>query len=185
MRFELILLLSLFSPLVELFPNLYMSWWAPSNGKLKRYIDTGWRRVIVVFTVWIPLLIVLGKVINPPEMIWALAALVFSAFLLRLYVFDKGLKQELKKGSSAAEVSKIPELVYFVAFTSIGAVLYGAVVDYRWLVPLGILMIFFGASMVSAFRRGKKANLTLDVVGRLIFSTGFLINLYNLVRAIS
>jgi hypothetical protein len=180
---EMILLLSLFSPLAEAFPNLYMSWWAPSNGKLQKYIDTWLRRVIVVFTVWIPILIVLSMIIKPPSLIWVVGLLVFSAFGIRLHVFDQFLSQELKKKGSATKPSKTPEFLYFIAFSSIGIILYSAVPNNAWLVPVAILTIFLGASMMSTFRRGEKANLNLDVIGRLIFVTGFLLNLYNLIRA--
>jgi len=182
---HVILLLSLFSPLVEAFPNLYMSWWVPSNGKFQRYLDTWPRRVAVVFIVWLPILITLAKVTEPPALIWMISVLVFLAFGLRLYVFERYLSQKLKKSSSVSQPSKIPEVLYFVAFSSIGAVLYTAVPDKIWLVPVGILTIFLGAFMMSTFRQGKCTNLTLDVVGRLVFITGFLINLYNLARAAS
>jgi hypothetical protein len=171
---QAILLLALFSPFVELFPNLYMSWWAPSNGKLKRYTETWPRRIAIVFTVWIPILFTLEKIIvEPPPLILIIATLIFSAFFLRLYTFDKSIRQKTTP-------SKIPEALYFIAFSSIGAILYTAIPDKLWLVPTGILTIFLGASMMSTFRR---KNLTLDIIGRLIFSTGFLINLYNLARA--
>jgi len=185
MKIEMILVLSLFSPLVEIFPNLYMSWWAPSNGKIKRYLSTWPRRVAVVFTVWIPMLLILSKVIQPPELIWGVAVLIFSAFGLRLYFFEKSLKHEIKKSGSNIQLSKIPEILYFIAFTSIGVILYTAVPSKQWLVPVAILTIFFGAFIISTFRRGKSKDLTLDVMGRIIFTVGFLLNLYNLVRAAS
>lgn len=168
---QAILLLSLFSPLVELFPNLYMSWWMPSNGKLQKYMDTWQRRVSVVLIVWIPILFTLAKVIEPTALIWAIAALVFSAFGLRLYFFNQSLP------------SKVPEVLYFLAFSSIGLILYSTVPDKPWLVPAGILTIFLGAFTIGTFRQGKHSNLKLDIIGRLIFITGFLLNLYNLARA--
>lgn len=180
-----ILFLSLFSPLAEALPNLYMSWWAPSNGKLQKYIKTWPRRVLVVMVVWIPILITLANIIKQHVFIWLISALVFLAFGLRLYFFDRSLKQKLKKRSSMIKISKIPELLYFLVFSSIGVILYMTLKDYLWLVPVAILMIFIGASMMSTFRTGKHVNLTLDITGRLIFSTGFLLNLYNLVRATS
>lgn len=183
MKIEMILVLSLFSPLVEIFPNLYMSWWAPSNEKLESYLNSWPRRVLVVFTVWIPILFILSKVIQPPELIWAITALVFSAFGLRLHFFEKSLKQEIKNSDLKIQPSKIPETLYLIVFTSIGTVLYTTVPDKQWLVPTGIFTIFLGAFIMSTFRRGKNKNLTLDVLGRLVFTTGFLLNLYNLARA--
>ena len=48
----MILLLALFSPFTELFPNLYMSWWAPSNDNLAEYERKWYRRIVVVCVVW-------------------------------------------------------------------------------------------------------------------------------------
>ncbi|PIR55118.1 hypothetical protein COU74_02975 [Candidatus Peregrinibacteria bacterium CG10_big_fil_rev_8_21_14_0_10_36_19] len=185
MKIEMILVLSLFSPLVEIFPNLYMSWWAPSNGKLQRYLDMWPRRVAVVFLVWTPMLVILSKIIQPPELVWVMAILIFSAFGLRLYFFKKSLKEEVKKISTNIHTSKLPEILYFIAFTSMGTILYTAVPNKDWLVPAAILTIFFGAFIISTFRRGKNKDITLDVMGRLIFTVGFLLNLYNLARAAS
>ena len=183
-----ILLLSLFSPLVEAFPNLYMSWWAPSNGNLQRYLDTWPRRVAVVLTVWLPILITLAKITGPVAIAFVIAAFVFSAFGRRLYVFDRYLSQELEAatgGPAPGKLSKIPELLYVVAFASIGFILYGAVPDMSWLVPMAIGIIWLGASMIATFRQGPQANLQLDVFGRGVFVFGFLLNLYNLDRAAS
>lgn len=178
----MILILSLFSPVAELFPNLYMSWWLPSNGKIAKYLSVWYRRILVVLTVWIPILFTLGKITTLPIQL-TISALVFVAFGLRLYLFDRNLHQ-LKEGETDfIEPSKIPEIFYFVAFTSIGVILYHAVPNSSWLVPIGILLIFLGANMMGTFRRGVKKNLNLDILGRVIFTIGFLTNLYNLARA--
>jgi hypothetical protein len=179
----LILLLSLFSPLAELFPNHYMSWWRPSNDKLKKYLDAGKLRLILVTLVWFPILITLAKIVDHQITIGLIGALVFSAFGLRLYFFNKSLRQELRENSSAIEISRIPEFLYIVTFLIIGFVIYTNVLVNQWLVPLAILLIFLGATMISTFR--KRKNLTLDVVGRIIFTLGFLLNLYNLIQAVS
>jgi len=111
--------------------------------------------------------------------------LVFAAFGLRLYFFDRSLHDLKGDDTDFVEPSKIPEVFYFIAFTSIGWVLYHAVPNYEWLVPLAILSIYFGAFMMGTFRQGLKKNFTLDVIGRVIFTAGFLLNLYNLARAAS
>lgn len=109
--------------------------------------------------------------------------MVFAAFGLRLYLFDRNLHQ-LKEGETEFDApSIIPEIIYFIAFTSIGFILYFAVSDMQWLVPIGILLIFWGANMMGTFRRGVKKNMNWDVLGRIIFTIGFLTNLYNLARA--
>ena len=182
-----ILLLSLISPIVEAFPNLYMSWWAPSNGGLRGYLDAWPRRVAVVLVVWLPILITLAKITGSMNAL-VIAALVFSAFGLRLYVFDRHLSQELEAatgGPTLGKLSKLPELLYVVAFSSIGFVLHEAVADRSWWVPAGIGIIWLGASMMATFRRGAWASLQLDVLGRGVFVIGFVLNLYNLDRAAS
>ncbi len=185
---QTILLLSLFSPWVEAFPNLYMSWWAPSNGNLRRYLDTWPRRVAIVLIVWLPILITLAKITGAVAIALVIAAFVFSAFGLRRGVFDRHLSQELAAatgGPAPGKLSKLPELLYVVAFSSIGLVLYGAVPDRSWSVPVAIGIICLGASMIATFRRGPQANRPLDILGRGVFVIGFLLNLYNLDRAAS
>lgn len=177
-----ILILSLFSPLVEIFPNLYMSWWTPSNGKLQAYLKAWPRRVLVVLTVWVPILFTLGSITSTPIQLF-IAFLVFAAFGLRLYFFDRSLHGLKGDDLDFKEPTKIPEVFYFIAFSSIGWVLYHAVQNNAWLVPVGILTIFFGAGMMATFRKGPRKNFTVDVVGRVVFTGGFLLNLYNLARA--
>lgn len=161
-----------------------MSWWLPSNGKIQEYLRVWPRRVLVVLTVWLPILITLGDITTLAIQL-GISAMVFAAFGLRLYLFDRNLHQ-LKEGETDfVEPSMIPEIIYFIAFTSIGLVLYFAVPSMPWLVPIGISLIFIGANMMGTFRRGVKKNLNLDVLGRMIFTTGFLINLYNLARTAS
>ena len=182
-----LLLLSLLSPLVEAFPNLYMSWWAPSNGNLRRYLDAWPRRVAVVLVVWLPILITLAKITEPVAAL-VIAALVFFAFGLRLYVFDRYLGLELAAatgGPAPGKLSKVPEILYAVAFSSLGFVLYTGTPDRSWMVPVAIGILWLGASMMATFRRGPRVNLQLDVLGRGVFAIGFVLNLYNLDRAAS
>lgn len=181
-----LLLLSLLSPVAEAFPNLYMSWWTPSNGRIRQYLDHWPRRVVIVCVVWLPILITLAGVPGSRAAVVVIAVLVFSAFGLRLHLFDRHLGHELdptRRNDAAANLSRIPEVIYVIAFASIGVVLYSAVPDDAWLVPVAIGTIFLGAFMMAAFRRGERANLRLDVVGRFVFIIGFLINLYNVHRA--
>ena len=178
------LLLSLFSPVAELFPNMYMSWWTPDNEKMEAYLKAWPRRVLVVLTVWLPILFTLGMITSTPIQLF-ITFLVFAAFGLRLYFFDNAMHQSIVDKTEFVEPSKIPEICYFIAFSTIGWVLYHAVPNYQWLVPMGILIIYFGAGMMATFRWGDKKNFTLDIIGRVVFTFGFLLNLYNLARAAS
>ncbi len=176
------LMLSLFSPIAELFPNLYMSWWAPSNGNLKAYLKASPRRVAVVLTVWLPIIYTLGFITSTLIQLF-IGGLVFAAFGLRLYFFDNALKQSERPDEMPTDISSLPEFIYFIAFSSIGWVLYHAVSDQHWLVPVGILSIFLGAGTMSRFRQGANKNLTIDIIGRIVFTFGFLMNLYNIAKA--
>ncbi len=161
-----------------------MSWWVPDNGKLKAYLKAWTRRVVVVLVVWLPILYTLGTITSTAIQL-TIAAMVFAAFGLRLYFFDRSLQDLTAEETNFVEPSKIPEVLYFIAFSSIGWVLYHTVPNYQWLVPLAILLIYFGAFMMATFRHGYKKNLSLDIMGRIIFTIGFLLNLFNLARAAS
>ena len=176
------LLLSLFSPIAELFPNLYMSWWIPDNGNLQAYQKAWKRRIAVVLLVWSPILYTLGMVTSTVLQLFVVM-LVFTAFGLRLYFFDHSLQQIKNKDNNFVEPTKIPEILYFIAFSTIGWIIYQSTTDNHWLVPLAIIMIYFGAFIMSTFRSGANKNFKIDVVGRIIFTVGFLLNLYNLARA--
>jgi len=111
------------------------------------------------------------------------ALLVFTAFGLRLYSFDKALEQTKGENNDFAEPSKIPEIIYFIAFSTIGWLIYQSTSDNHWLVPLAIILIYFGAFIMASFRNGANKNFKIDVIGRIIFTFGFLLNLYNLASA--
>ena len=179
--------LCLLSPIVELFPNLFMSWWAPANGDVRGYVDSWPRRVAVVALVWGPMIAALYAVAEPSAVALVVGAFVFSAFGIRLWVFDRGLRAELEVGGAKATkgVSSVPELLYFIAFLGIGWILWGAVDGSQWLVPLGIVGIWIGAAGMARFRRGEHENLRMDRLGRTVFVVGFLTNLYHLHRALA
>ena len=180
----MLILLSIFSPIAELFPNMYMSWWTPDNEKMEAYLKAWWRRVFIVLLVWVPILITLGAVTSTAIQLF-ITLLVFSAFGLRLYFFDTAMHKSIVEKTEFVEPTKIPEIIYFIAFSTIGWVIYHAVPDYQWLIPLAIFIIYLGAFMMATFRWGDKKNFTLDIVGRIVFTFGFLLNLYNLSRAAS
>ncbi len=175
----MILLLSLFSPLVEIFPNLYMSWWIPTNGEIEKYLQLKYRRILVVSVVWLPILYSLN-LITEAKLIILLGGLIFSAFGLRLYLFDKLVQKRLKVGdNNIDETTKLPEFLYLIAFSIIGYILYDHNQNYPWLVIIAIILLLFGAFLMSHFRSGNNKNLIIDILGRLIFTTGFIINLLN------
>ena len=177
----MILLLALFSPITELFPNLYMSWWAPSNGDLKTYLKRWYLRVGVVLVVWLPILFTLSKIASPLLVI-VMAALILGAFVWRMIVFTRVLQAEIDDEEVAGRADQ-PERVYFVALVVILTTIYFAVPDDAWRVPVSAVGIFGGANLIGRFRRGASRSQVGDVAARILFSAGFILNLHNLARA--
>ena len=182
-----ILLLSLMSPIAELFPNLYMSWWEPSNAKLMAYVQASRRRYVVVLVVWVPILVMIDQLVSTVATL-ALVVLVFGAFGLRTVLFDRAI-QELTGSegplSERPRASTLPEALYFIALTAIGVVIYVSVPDSQWLVAVGILGIFGGASGMARFRLGPADTYASDIAARVVFALAFVLNLYNLARAVT
>ena len=177
----MILLLALFSPITELFPNLYMSWWAPSNGDLETYLKRWYLRVGVVLVVWLPILFTLSKIASPLLVI-VMAVLILGAFVWRMFVFTRVLQAEINDEEVAGNADQ-PERVYFVALVVILTTIYFAVPDDAWRVPVSAVGIFGGANLIGRFRRGPSKSHAGDVAARILFSAGFILNLHNLARA--
>ena len=177
----MILLLSLLSPLTELFPNLYMSWWMPSNQNLENYRRFWYRRLGVVLVVWVPILIVLASIVSPLT-VGLIAAVIFGAFGWRMVTLRTYL--DAKLGGAEVELGgEGPERLYFMALTAILVLVYRNLPTYQWLVFVAAAGIFGGAVMIGRFREGKHRSPRLDVFARIVFSAGFLVNLHNLARA--
>ena len=177
----MILLLSLFSPLTELFPNVYMSWWMPSNQNLENYRRFWYRRVWVVLVVWVPILIVLARIVSPLT-VGLIAAVIFGAFGWRMVAVRRYI--DAKLGGADVELGgEGPEGLYFIALAAILVIVYRNLATYQWLVVVAAVGIFGGALLIGRFRGGKHRSLRLDVFARVVFSAGFLVNLHNLARS--
>lgn len=118
------LYLSIISPLVELFPNYYLSWWYPPNKNIKEYNRYYYLRFLSVLLVWIPILYTLNKKFD----IKLLTVLIFSAFITR---------ETLNKESF------IPTLLYIISLFLISSKLNSY---------LPTFFILLGASLISNYR---------------------------------
>lgn len=177
----MILLLALFSPFTELFPNLYMSWWAPSNDNLVEYERKWYRRIVVVCVVWVPILVVFSRIVATPILV-AMTVLIFGAFAWRLVAFSRELQAEIDDTPPTMR-AELPERLYVVALLVLFTAIYFNVPQDAWRVPVGAAGIFIGAGLIGRFRRGPNRSLPVDVAARVIFSAGFILNLHNLARA--
>ena len=177
----MILLLSLFSPITETFPNLYMSWWRPSNGNIEKYQRTWYRRVVVVLVVWLPILYAMSRIVRWPWLVF-MTVLIFGAFIWRLIAFTRELQAELD-GTTSTVHADLPEVPYVVALITLMVTIYLNLDANAWLVPVGGVGIFAGAVMIGRFRSVPAKSQRADIAGRLIFSAGFILNLFNLATA--
>ena len=143
------LFFSVISPLDELFPNYYLSWWYPPNKNIKEYNKYYYLRFLSVLLVWIPILYTLNKKFD----IKLLTVLVFSAFITR---------ETLNKDSF------LPILLYIISLFFISFKLNSV---------LPMFFLLFGATLISNYRFIDDE---LDRYGRIIFSFGFLLFIYNL-----
>ena len=181
-----ILVLSIMSPVAELFPNLYMSWWEPSNGRFDAYLQARARRFVVVALVWSPILFTVSRFAGIALTI-VLTVMVVGAFGLRLVLFERALDHAISQRRSSPprpHVANVPEAIYFIALAILGITIFSNVDDQQWLVVVGVLGIFAGAGGMSRFRLGPGNAQVADVVSRIVFAAAFLLNLYNLARAV-
>mmetsp|Transcript_37709 Transcript_37709/g.82030 ORF Transcript_37709/g.82030 Transcript_37709/m.82030 type:complete len:243 (+) Transcript_37709:240-968(+) len=83
-------------------------------------------------------------------------------------------------GGLSFDFLEVAEMLYFVVFSSISVIIYTALDDVKWLAFFAVGLILFGAFFMAQFRHRHQL---LDVFGRVVFTAGFLTNLYNLNRA--
>ena len=146
-----ILYLSLLSPITELHPNIYMSWWYPPNKNIHVYDNLYYLRIFIVLAVWIPILIKLQKYMTMQQLI-LFGILIFSAFIGR----------ELTKKSG------MPVYLYMVSLLIIGMELYTKSKQ----IIIALLLILSGGYLIDS---NRYINLNNDISGRLIFSFGFIL----------
>eukprot|EP00976_Prorocentrum_cordatum_P116909 1196229-Prorocentrum_minimum.AAC.6 len=83
-------------------------------------------------------------------------------------------------GDRSFEVLEVAEIMYFFVFGSIAVIVYTALDDAKWLAFVAVGTLLTGAFFMAQFRHRHQL---LDIFGRVVFTTGFLLNLYNLNRA--
>jgi hypothetical protein len=150
------LLLSVLSPITELFPNLYGSWWYPTNNNIDLYHELTLVRSSLVIVVWIPILLRL-YILNKEYTI-LIGTTISVAFLTKLVDYNNTISEKL----------------YILTFLIISKLLYKYVGS---IILVYVSFIFVGAKLISD---NRNVNLKNDVKGRYIFSLGFLGFLYSL-----
>mmetsp|Transcript_28475 Transcript_28475/g.47827 ORF Transcript_28475/g.47827 Transcript_28475/m.47827 type:complete len:286 (-) Transcript_28475:237-1094(-) len=88
-------------------------------------------------------------------------------------------------GGLSFEALEVAEMLYFIVFSSLSVIVYLALDDSEdedaaWLGFAAVGAIFVGANFMAKFRHRSQP---LDILGRVVFTIGFLTNLYNLNRA--
>ena len=184
-----ILFFSLLCPLAELYPNLYLSWFAPPNKNFKKYDNLSHIRLLAVILVWVPIIYTLSFLTSNNN-ISIITILIISAFGTKLIEKDihKEKEMQLVAGMQKSMVTKtpcftlkkqiscpkgIPEILYVIALCAIGISLLPHSI---YINIISISLIFWGTSNISK----RFINPNDDIMGRKIFSIGFVAFLYNL-----
>lgn len=150
---------SLVSPITELLPNMYMSWWYPTNNNIEKYNKMYMFRFVAVCLVWIPILLQIYKNTKNKNFIIIVSILIFSAFYLR---------------HKLSYDNPYPGYLYMIALILL---FYELTSKNKWYI-LGL--IFLGAYLIGKYRN---KNIHYDYAGRLIFSSGF-IHFLNILKKI-
>lgn len=159
------LYLSIFlSITTELFPNLGLSYFYPSDKSINFYDDMEIFRWIVAFVVWIPISMALYK-LSP------LNALIASFLILCSFFINKNSSYKNKLGDTG--------ILHVLGFAIIYYILIKKETDNNNKIKymIYIILLLFGGYLMG---KGRNKNLIIDILGRIIFSIGF----YKFVKTI-
>lgn len=147
----------------ELFPDLGMSYWLPRDMNNEFYDEMLLTRFLAVLITWSIISLKLWK-INKFKTIIALI------FILTSFNMRWKAKSHFKYNFSG--------IFHFIGFMIIASIMSEVCKDcFNY---VSVLVLLFGGILIG---KGRYADLETDVIGRLVFSTGFYMFIYNLKRA--
>jgi hypothetical protein len=148
------------SIITELFPDIGLSYYYPPTKSIQFYDKQEPLRWLIVAIVWIPIILALFKISK-------LYTLIATSFILFSFYINRNSTYKEKFGNIG-----YLHLIGFVIIYNI--IQNGENNTKKFLYLLYILSLLIGGSLMGA-NRGK--NLSIDIIGRLLFSYGF----YNFV----
>jgi|UniRef100_A0A6C0ISA9 hypothetical protein len=148
---------TILSILTEIFPNLGLSYFYPPNRSVSFYDKQEPLRWVVVFIVWVPIILTLFKISQ-------LYTLFASFFIILSFYINKNSKYKKKFNESG--------ILHLLGFL----IIYCIIVQKENENPkkiiylIYILALLFGGFLMG---KGRRKNLFIDIMGRLLFSFGF------------
>jgi len=152
---NLLVIPAIVSPFSELFPEYGISYWKPRYKSLKFYDKVYYRRILAVILTWIPITLFLLKL--SPCLTLVSMTFIMTAFYTR------------RKN------------IYANSFYIFGLILISLILVNNGLrlnkIVLSAMLIITGGCLIQEGRTGK---LEVDIIGRVIFSIGFVLFIINL-----
>ena len=149
----------------ELFPDLGASYFYPRTKSIKFYDDQICLRWLAVSIVWLPITYYLFKLSNMDTLIAILC------IMLAFY---------LNRDSKSKKLNENTTWLYVIGFLIIINILNKNTKNNKQKILniLGVFLIFLGGMLMNKERKG---NLEIDIVGRIIFSIGFILFINSLI----
>jgi hypothetical protein len=152
---NLLILPAIVSSFSELFPEYGMSYWKPRTRSVQFYDKVYYRRVLAVILTWVPITLYLLK-LSPCLAPLAVTFIMLAFYTRRKYEYANGL--------------------YVVGLILISWILFINNLSWNKIVLSGLLIIT-GGYLIQEGRTGK---LEVDILGRVLFSSGFVFFIINL-----
>lgn len=151
-----LLLISLLSPLAEIFPQYNGSWWyyKITDEDIKKYKNFRFYRLLFILLVWMPIIYYIPIKYIEKKLI---SILLSITFLHREY-YNNNISNYLY-------ISTIIFLMIFI-YINTNKIFY-----------ISLLYLFSGIYFLSKY---KYKNIKMDILGRLLFSIGIIIFLFNI-----
>ena len=142
--------------LTELLPNLGLSYYYPPDKSLLFYDSREQLRWLVVIIVWIPIFLALFKLSK-------LFTIIASFFIFVSFYINKNSNYKKKVGNIG--------YFHLIGFSIIYYILQKKETNQNKLIYIMyILSLLIGGGLMGKYR---KHNLSIDIIGRLLFSFGF------------
>ena len=160
---NLLIIPAIISPLSELFPEYGVSYWKPRYKSVKFYNKVIYRRILAVILIWVPITLILFT--NNPY----ITPIAISFIILSIYM------REFKYSYSSK--------LYFIGFSFIFYILYDNCNKHDEndkcinKILLSNIITLTGGYLILM---GRKGNLLVDILGRIMFSIGFVLFILNL-----
>jgi hypothetical protein len=143
--------------ITELFPDLGLSYWYPSDKSIYFYDNMEFFRWMAVIFTWVPIIITLYKISS-------IEACIAAVFIMISFYINRNSTWKTKLANTSA--------FHFIGFVIIYHILIQKEKDEtkRIILLVYIALLLLGGAIISNNRRRNRIK---DYIGRIIFSIGF------------